>query len=155
MTLGNIQHVRRFFERQAAPEGGACTRLRMWVRGCLIGCFAGLPAIASDMPSGQDVSLMEVRRDDLGADTWVRFRFLAPAIARTGGTVDFAKAEADMAYLCATIAVPYVTEHAFDAGRIVISLSDREVEFGVSDPDATQYFDVFRIENDRCIWEGF
>ena len=154
MTLGNIRNVRRYFERQAAPEGGAFVRMRTWVWGCLFGCLCSTIAFAADLPSGQNVSLMEVRSDDLGTDTWLRFRFLAPAIARDSGVVDFAGAEADMAHLCAHVAVPYVAEHGSDAGLVVISLSDRALAFGESDPAATQYFDAFRVEGDRCIWEG-
>jgi len=39
--------------------------------------------------------------------------------------------------------------------QIIIVLSDREVEFGVADPDATQYFEAYRPEDGACFWEGF
>ena len=156
MTQGKFQPVRRIYARQTAPEGGASARLRMLARGCLLGWACAAPAFADDLavPSGQSLSLMEIRSDVMGAETWLRFRFLAPAIARDTGAVDFQTAEADMAHLCATVAVPHVAQTGTSAERVVISLSDRPVDFGVSDAEATQFFDAFRIENDRCIWEG-
>ena len=53
------------------------------------------------------------------------------------------------------MALPYIAEHGLEADKIVISLADREVAFGASDPAATQYFDQFSIENGDCIWEVF
>ena len=38
--------------------------------------------------------------------------------------------------------------------QIVISLMDRLVDFGATNPDATQFFEAYRIEDGTCIWEG-
>ncbi|MEM9639279.1 MAG: DUF6497 family protein, partial [Pseudomonadota bacterium] len=67
-----------------------------------------LPAL--EVPSGQPVELYEVLIDEVGADTWLRFRFLAPEIARNGGSVDFAQAEPDLEHLCQAVALPYLAE---------------------------------------------
>jgi len=98
--------------------------------------------------------LHEVLVDQVGTQTWLRFRYVVPEIAREGGTVSFTEAEPHMAHLCAAFAVPYTREHALTGDVIVISFADRETEFGVPDPDATQFFEAYRIENDACIWEG-
>ena len=39
--------------------------------------------------------------------------------------------------------------------QIVISLSDRAVPFGEADPEATQFFEAYRVEGGACIWEMF
>ncbi len=139
--------------RQAAPAGGAH---RWWGRGCFLGFgFLASMAIAQnvEVPSGQPITLVEVLVDDTPGETWVRFRFLAPEIAETGGSVDYETAAADMDHLCGAFALSYMDSYDLEAIRVVISLSDRSVAFGESDPEATQFFEAYRPENGRCIWE--
>lgn len=108
------------------------------------------------VPSGQHVVLQDVVRDAPGPDgITLRFRFIAPAIAHQGGTVDVDQAMADMAYLCEHYALSRSTGVVPAPAQIVISLSDIAVPFGESVPDATQYFEAYRIENGACIWEAF
>ena len=109
-----------------------------------------------EVPSGQVLRLQDVVWNAPGPDgPAARFRFLAPAIARDGGTVGFDAAAADMLHLCQTYALPKIEDAGAAQGQIIISLSDREVPFGVSDPDATQFFEAYRVENGSCIWEVF
>lgn len=112
------------------------------------------PALAIDVPSGQPMELQEVLVDDLGTETWLRFRFVAPEIAREGGSVTYATAEPDFMHLCETLALPYITEFALEGDVIVISLADRPTEFGTADREATQFFEAFRPVDNTCIWEG-
>ena len=107
------------------------------------------------VPSQQPLTLSEVLIDDAPGEIWLRFRFLAPQIARDGGSVDSAAASADMEYICNSFALPYMSSQNLAAARIVISMMDREVAFGETDPDATQFFEVYRPEEGRCIWEAF
>lgn len=108
------------------------------------------------VPSGQDMRLLDVIWNVPGpAGMATRFRFLAPAIAREGGGVDFETAAADMMHLCQTYALPRIEAAAAAPAQIIISLSDRDVPFGVPDPDATQFFEAYRVENEACIWEVF
>ncbi len=111
------------------------------------------PAFAQDVPSGQPVELHEVLVDEVGAETWLRFRFVAPQIAREGGSITYVDAEPDMQYLCDTLALPYIADYALTGDVIVISLADRPTEFGEADPDATQFFDAYRPDGTSCIWE--
>ncbi len=108
-----------------------------------------------DVPSGQPVELYEVLVDKVGAETWLRFRFLTPEIARDGGSITFAEAEADLEHLCAEVALPYLSEYDLAPEIVAVTLLDRPVEFGLADPDATQFIDVFRVSSGSCIWEGF
>lgn len=150
--------ARRFVRARAAPAGGA---RGLWGRGCVLTLFASFglttPGGAEGLtvPSGQDLSLKEVLLDDAPGALWVRFRFVAPAIARGTGSVTYADAAADMAHLCEAVAAPYLADLGVSPERVVVSLSDRCVEFGAQDPEATQFFEAYRLESARCILEEF
>ncbi|KII14817.1 hypothetical protein OO25_10525 [Phaeobacter sp. S60] len=155
----------------AAPTGGAH---RFWGRGCGIGpvitsvSCASLIALALclgtagqadagpfDVPSGQSVDLHEVLLDEATGELWVRFRFLAPQIARDLAVISYEQAAPDMDHLCQTLALAYLQQHQLAPARVVISLSDRAVPFGEADAAATQFFESYRPEGDSCIWEAF
>ena len=108
------------------------------------------------VPSGQSVTLQEVPWNVPGPDgLTARFRFVAPAIAKSGGTVDFETASADMVHLCQNFALPRISDIGPQPSQIVISLSDRPVPFGEAAPDATQFFEAYTIRDNACIWEAF
>ena len=112
------------------------------------------PAAAEDvvLPSGRTVTLAETIRDTAGpAGLTDRFRFLAPWIAGT----PYEDIAPDIQWLCDTVALPRVESSTPPPAQIVISLSDREVAFGASDPDATQFFEAFTVADDACMVELF
>lgn len=141
--------------RTAAPEGGARIWKQWWVRGCAIVLLPGSVAWADAVPSGQPVTLTEVLIDEVNAESWLRFRFLAPQIARAGGAVSYADAEADFAHLCETVARPYLVEFDLSPEIVVITLMDRPVPFGEADEAATQFIEAFRMDGETCVWEAF
>ena len=157
MMTPRQQDTRAARTRFAAPAGGARSR----GRGCVLTALMLLPAAPAlsqtdiAVPSGQVVTLREILIDEVPGAPWLRFRFLAPAIARDGGTVAPVAAAEDMDHLCREIAAPYAEAQGLMPERIVISLSDRDLAFGETNPDATQFFDVFRLEDGLCIWEEF
>jgi hypothetical protein len=108
------------------------------------------------VPSGQIVALQDIIWNSQGPDGPVaRFRFIASDIARDGGSIDAETAGQDMLHLCQTIVLAKMTEHSRLAQAVVISMADRSMVFGEANPDATQYFESFRIEGDICIGELF
>ena len=111
------------------------------------------PVAALDVPSGQPVELQEVLLDQVGTEDWVRFRFVTPGIARDGGSVTYETAAEDMTHLCERLAIPYIGEFALTADVIIIALADRITEFGIPDPDATQFIEAYRADGDTCSWE--
>ncbi|WP_253758603.1 MULTISPECIES: DUF6497 family protein [unclassified Ruegeria] len=122
-------------------------------------CLACSPVFAQSdtplpVPSGQPVHLDDVLLDNNPGELWVRFRFIAPKIGATVGRITYDVASKDMEHLCQILAVPYVAQHDLQPVRVVISLADRPVEFGDAAPDATQFFEAYRLEQSRCIWEG-
>jgi len=108
------------------------------------------------VPSGQAVTLMDVIWNAPGPlGLTARFRFLAPAIARSAPQVDFAMATADMLHLCQTYALGRIAEFGPAPAQVIISMSDMRVPFGEAAPDATQFFEAYSIDGDACIWEVF
>ncbi|WP_457645547.1 DUF6497 family protein [Profundibacter sp.] len=108
-----------------------------------------------DVPSGQPVTFQDVIWEAEGDENTYRFRYIAPEIARDGGSVDFEQAEGDLRYLCEHSALPALKRKERPVARIVITLSDRPVAFGETDPQATQFFDSYTPQGNSCIWEGF
>ena len=117
------------------------------------------PALGQEevaVPSGQPVRFVEAIQGVPGPEgLTLRFRFLAPAIARAGVTVDPDTAFADMQALCDGFALPRIAAGGPRPSQIVITLMDREVPFGAPAPEATQFFEAFRPEGDTCLWEPF
>jgi hypothetical protein len=108
------------------------------------------------VPSGQAVTLLEVIEDTAGPDgLTLRFRFLAPGVAKDGGTVDAETAGKDMDALCQDYALPRIASTGPQPAQIVISMSDRDVPFGESHPEATQLFNSYSIADGKCVWDMF
>lgn len=146
------------------------------MRACLLTAFLlaalpAVPAIAQDsgagarvepgdgtaipVPSGQAITLQDVIWNAPGPEgVALRFRFVAPGIAPAGG-VDFETAFEDMQHLCDSYALPRVAEQGPMPQQVIISLSDVPVPFGEAAPEATQYFESYRIEDGLCVWEMF
>ncbi|MFK7763061.1 MAG: DUF6497 family protein [Roseobacter sp.] len=106
------------------------------------------------VPSGQPVELFEVLIDEVGAEAWLRFRFLAPSIGKASGKLTFVEAQDDFEHLCQAVALPYLVEFDLSADVVVIALLDRLVVFGEADPEATQYIEAFHVAEGDCVQEG-
>ncbi len=120
------------------------------------------PAAADDtaapvpVPSGQAVTYLDTVHDAPGPEGLaIRFRFLAPAIARDGGTVTAEQASGDMLALCRGFALPRIAVTGPQPSQIIVSLSDRPVPFGQADPEATQFFEAYSIRDGDCVADFF
>ncbi len=115
------------------------------------------PAAAEQIavPSGQRVTLIEVITDAPGSagDTH-RYRFLAPGIARANPTVTREEIFADIGHLCSAFVIPALEDSDSTPNQIIISLSDQPVDFGAANPEITQFFEAYAIQDAACIWEG-
>lgn len=108
------------------------------------------------VPSGQAVTLHEVIVDQPTESTAIyRFRFVAPAIARNGGTMDFEASITDMQQLCDSYAVQQVVPPMPPASQVIIAFSDMALPFGETNPDATQFFVAFNIVDGVCVLEPY
>lgn len=111
---------------------------------------------AITVPSGQVVTLLDVIMDTQGPEgLTMRFRFLAPGVAKDGGTITAEVAGADMDALCQDYALPRVADTGPQPAQIVISMSDMDVPFGESHPEATQLFNSYSIADGLCVWDMF
>jgi hypothetical protein len=121
-----------------------------------VGASAAFGGAAIDVPSGQTVTLADIIQNaPLDPEGVVRFRFIAPAIARANPRVSHRQATADMAHLCTTYALPKLAELDLSASQIVISLSDQPVIFGEFTPGATQFFEAYTPNGTTCEWDPF
>lgn len=108
------------------------------------------------VPSGQKVTLLDVITNVPGPEgLTARFRFLAPDVARDGGRVDAETAAADMDDLCQNYALARIAEIGPQPAQIIISMSDMDVPFGETRPEATQLFNAYSIEDGSCVWDMF
>lgn len=105
------------------------------------------------LPSGFNAELLEgfVEVQPDGA-RWARFRYVMPALA---DDAVYDKVQGDFAVLCDGTAVPMLDAAGEEVSQVVVSLMDKPLEFGQSDPGTVQYFEVFTIREGRCIWEEF
>ncbi len=124
----------------------------------IVAFLVTLPAMGEEIPvpSGQMVTYYDIVRDQPGPfGLTYRFRFIAPQIGRDGAGLDIETAGPDMDFLCKEYALPRLSVIGPVPAQVVITLSDRPVEFGTATPEVTQFFEAYRIEDDTCIWEGF
>jgi len=108
------------------------------------------------VPSGQSVTLHDIIWNSAGPEGAVaRFRFVAPEIARAGGSVTADQVAQDLLHLCENVVLGTLAERGALPPNVIVSIADRAVSFGETVPDATQYFESYRIDGDRCISELF
>ena len=143
---------------RAAPAGGALKR----GRGCTL-CLAWglavmpLAAAAADpidlveTKSGLQAQFIETVQDRSSYGLTLHFRFVVPEIA--GQALEFDQVAADMTDLCTGFALPRLAQTGPQPRQIVISLASAETPFGLANPEITQYFEAFSIQDNRCIWE--
>ena len=105
------------------------------------------------LPSGLEAALLEgfVELQPDGA-RWGRFRYVMPALAEGA---DFDAVQQDFSALCEGQALPMLEAAGETVALVVVSLMDKPMEFGQSDPGTVQFFESFAIRDGRCIWEEF
>ncbi len=118
-------------------------------RFALLLAFAPTALAAQDIttPSGLEATIAEVIMDD-ETDT-MRLRLVATALA-DGAAETIAE---DMIWICDTQVIPALAANGLTPAHVVISLADRPVTFGESDPDAVQVFDSYTVADGACTWE--
>jgi len=105
------------------------------------------------LPSGLNARLQEVLTGRPGDGLVYRFRFVAEGFDPQAKDVETVLD--DLTYLCNAYAVDRVSSIGPQPRQIVISLADKETEFGIADPSARQVFEAFSVQDDACIWEMF
>ena len=106
---------------------------------------------------GEELAVEHLRRQGMTivARNWRCAAGELDVIARDGGTVNVEAAQEDMAALCSGFALPRIANTGPQPTQIIIVLSDREVAFGETVPEATQYFEAYSLADGMCVWEPF
>lgn len=104
------------------------------------------------LPSGLEARFHEMIWNQPGQGLVYRFRFVAPAFEQTG---DFDAVMTDLEFLCTDYALPRLADIGPLPNQVIISLADRESEFGEYVPGVAQVFEAYRVEDGACIWEMF
>lgn len=125
-----------------------------------LAALISVPALAEGaevaLPSGRAVVFHDVIWGEPGpSGLAVRFRFLEADLAQVLETIPYDEIEADMAFLCETYALDRIANTGPQPHTVMISISDRPVEFGEPAPDVTQIFEAYSPDGDSCYWEGF
>lgn len=110
----------------------------------------GQQAAAFSVPSGQPIVFLQFISENDG--DMVRFRFHTPEI---GAGFGYAEVFDDFQILCDEQVMPALTLNNLNPSQIVLSMSAADIPFGEDDPSVLQFFEVFRPQNDICIWEEF
>ncbi|MER5172291.1 DUF6497 family protein [Thioclava kandeliae] len=114
---------------------------------------ADMPAsrVAVAVPSGRHVEWLTSQTDASGPEgLTIRHFFLMRDLTEDDDT-----AMGDMLALCESFALPHLSAVGPQPQQIVISLADRPVVFGTSDPEATQLIAGYAISGERCEEEMF
>ncbi|TNC71650.1 DUF6497 family protein [Rubellimicrobium roseum] len=82
-----------------------------------------------------------------------RFRLVVDGLGGAGAAYE--DVAPDFAWLCESLALPALDANGWSPTEVVIALSDREVAFGATDPQAVQFFEGFRIDGGACIAQAF
>jgi hypothetical protein len=136
-------------------------RHRTVIFSLLATCLAALamPAVAQEeiaLPSGHNVRFNDVIWGEKGtAGLTIRFRFLDPGLPARADADGIIIATEDTEYLCTHYALDRISSTGPQPAQIVISISDRHVEFGEPDPDVTQIFEAYSYRDGTCVWEMF
>lgn len=105
------------------------------------------------LPSGHQALFLDTITNAAGgAGLTYRFRFVAPWIAEGA---DFETVSADMAYLCEAYALPRIADIGPQPAQIVVSFTEKPLEFGQTAHDVIQFFEAYRPDGATCVWEFF
>jgi hypothetical protein len=115
-----------------------------------VGMAMASEAEVLSLPSGLTATPYEVRTGNGGI---YRYRFLAPEFTAEGQSLGLLMI--DLEYLCNAYALAHLANAEPVPKQVIISLADRESEFGAIDPDVTQVFEAYRVEDGACKWEMF
>ncbi|WP_166417609.1 DUF6497 family protein [Cochlodiniinecator piscidefendens] len=107
-----------------------------------------LPAMlwASDEVELTQAELIEVLHENGGSTHRLRYMDGSVFDARVDDVLE------DMEDLCNVYLAQAQIPHP---ENIIVSMSDRFIPFGVTDADATQFFEAYTVENATCMWGDF
>ncbi len=106
-----------------------------------------------DQPPADPEQVTDAAGEGAAAGGLARFRLMVAGLGGEGAAYE--DVAQDFAWLCRSLALPALDANGWTPTEVVIALSDREVPFGETDPEAVQFFEGFRIEDGTCIGQAF
>jgi hypothetical protein len=106
-----------------------------------------------DQPPAEDPEAADQEEGTAATGGLARFRLVVPGLGEEGAAYE--DVAGDFAWLCESLALPALDANGWAPTEVVISLSDREVPFGETDPEAVQFFEGFRVADGTCIAQAF
>lgn len=106
-------------------------------------------SVAAEAPvSGQPLVLWEMQWERVTGEENLQLviRALGPEVADRG----YDDAALDMVHLCEVYGAPMITLPLSQATKIVVNIADRPVPRGVTDSEATQFFETFQVVDGLC-----
>lgn len=86
-------------------------------------------------------------------ERWLVMRYIAPQIARQGGTLGYEDVSMGMDAICDGPGLAAVRAHESPVDQIVITVMDRVVERGQPSPEATQFISTYAVTEAGCEWQ--
>ncbi|WP_116130898.1 DUF6497 family protein [Tropicimonas sp. IMCC34043] len=104
-------------------------------------------------PSGLIVTYLDdILEDQASGGSWLTLRFVSPAIGTGAGKVGYEAVAGDLDALCAGPGLDAAVKLG-GVDEVIITLMDRPVERGITDPDATMFIGVYLPTESGCVWE--
>ncbi len=105
------------------------------------------------VPSGIEVSFHDAHvEEQTDGETWLTLRLVSPQIGRDDGKVGYEDVADDLDSLCDSHGLPAAAA-AGTVDQVLITLMDRIVERGVTDPDATMFIGAYLPAEGGCVWQ--
>ena len=86
-------------------------------------------------------------------ERWLVLRYIAPEIAREGGSLGYEDVAAGMDALCDGEGLATARAHESPVDQIVITVMDRAMERGQPNPEATQFIATYAVTEAGCAWQ--
>lgn len=86
-------------------------------------------------------------------ERWLVMRYLAPQIARDGGSLAYEDVADAIDALCDGPGLATARAHESPVDQIVITVMDRVVEWGLPNPEATQFIASYVVTQSGCEWQ--
>ncbi len=135
--------------------GLAISKIKALSAVLVFGFGAGAASAQQTSPSDVSFTPLDILWETEGTRASLVVRYLVPEIARDTGTVGYDAVAQEMDHLCEQVAVTTILNTESKIDQILVVLLDRPIPRGEPVPEATQFINVYSLQDNRCIWEDF
>lgn len=130
---------------------GVVSILCLLIAGFAAGTAAASSTGASEfgVPSDNQTYLHEAMVDAQTEPSSLRLRFVQPSLS---AGFDYSDVSDDLFALCQAQFRGEVAQNVAEMGQVIVSIANKEVPFGETNPDVVQVFEVFHLGDAGCEW---